>query len=106
MNVHLMSSFDWSRIRFTEHMTEAAAVVASCQVVLDFGATAPICYDVQVLRVLKGASTRPFFAVATDRVDPGGFRPMGEGETAEEALETCLAAAGVHRRRLVKQSFE
>jgi hypothetical protein len=103
-----MSSFDWSRIRFTEHMIEAAAVVAACQVVFDFGddALPPVSYDVQVLRVLKGASTRPFFAVGTDRSDPQGFRPLGEGDSAEEALDACLAAAGVHRRRLVKQSFE
>lgn len=106
MNGQSMSPLDWSRIRFTEHMTEAATVVAECQVVFDFGAMAPVCYDVQVLRVLKGASSRPFFAVATDRADPQGFRPLGEGDSAEEALDACLAAAGVHRRRLVKQSFE
>jgi hypothetical protein len=99
-------SVDWSRIRLTEHMTEAAAVVGACQVVFDFGATTPICYDVQVLRVLKGASSRPFFAIGTDRADPQGFRPLGEGDSAEEALDACLAAAGVHHRRLVKQSFE
>ena len=89
-------------------VTEAAVVVAECQVVFDFGADAlePVCYDVRVLRVLKGASSRPFFAVGTDRADPQGFRPLGEGDTAEEALDACLAAAGVHRRRLVKQSFE
>jgi hypothetical protein len=104
--VEAMSSFDWSRIRFTEHMTEAAAVVAECQVVFDFGATTPVCYDVQVMRALKGASSRPFFAVGTDRADPRGYRPLGEGDTAEEALDACLAAAGVHRRRLVKQSSE
>lgn len=108
MNGRSMPPFDWSRIRFTEHMTEAAAIVAECQVVFDFGADAlaPIAYDVQVLRVLKGASSRPFFAVGTDRADPQGFRPLGEGDTAEEALDACLTAAGVHRRRLVKQSFE
>jgi hypothetical protein len=108
MNGLSMSSFDWSRIRFTEHMTEAAAVVVECQVVFDFGADAlaPVSYDVQVMRVLKGASARPFFAVGTDRADPQGFRPLGEGDTAEEALDACLAAAGVYRRRLVKQSYE
>jgi hypothetical protein len=99
-------SLDWSRIRLTEHMTEAAAVVAQCQVVFDFGAATPVCYDVQVLRVLKGASSRPFFAIGTDRADPQGFRPLGEGDSAEDALDACLAAAGVHRRRLVKQSLE
>src|SRR5262249_45327818 len=62
------SSMDWTKIRLTEHMTEAAAVTATCQVVLDFGAGERAAYEVKVLRTLKGAG-EPFFALATNLED-------------------------------------
>lgn len=95
---------DWTRIAFTDHMVEAAAVVAECQVALDFEGREQVCYEIKVFRTLKGASSEPFFAVATNRADAASFRPIGEGDTAEAALEACLAAAGIYHRRRVKQS--
>jgi hypothetical protein len=95
-------SLDWSRIRFTEHMTEAAAVVAECHVVLDFGPPEQITYEVKVYSTLKGGAGDPFFAVGTSSGDPTGFRPVGSGASAEDALQACLLNAGVRRR--VKQS--
>jgi hypothetical protein len=95
---------DWDRITFTTHMAEAAAVVAECQVAFDFEGREQVCYDVKVFRTLKGASARPFFAVATNRSDPAAFRPIGEGDSAEEALDACLAETGIHHRRRVRQS--
>jgi len=97
---------DWRRIRFTEHMTEAAAVVAECQVVFDFDGQEHTVYDVQVLEALKGGGSGRYFALATNRDDPGAFRPLGSGDTPEEALQECLDAAGVHHRRRVKQQGE
>lgn len=94
---------DWSRVHFTKHMVEAAEVVAECQVAFDFEGAEQVCYEVKVLRPLKGASQRAFFAIATDRTSPGGFRPLGEGDTAEEALDDCLRNAGIHHRRRVRQ---
>jgi len=96
---------DWSRVRFTEHMTEAAVVVAECHVVLDFGSLAPVAYEVKVFQALKGGA-QPYFAVATFPDDPQGYRPSASGETAEAALQACLEAAGIHHRRLVKQAGE
>jgi len=94
---------DWHRVTFTEHMVEAAAVVAECHVVLDFGPTARIPYQVKVYESLKGGGGDRYFALGTSSEDPGGFRPLGEGATAEDALQACLNAAGIHHRRLVKQ---
>ena len=95
-------SLDWSRVTFTEHMTEAAAVVGECEVVLDFGSERAT-YTVKVYRPLKGGG-QGFFAVGTNRGDPEGFRPVGDAATPEEALQACLNAAGVHHRRRVKQA--
>jgi hypothetical protein len=95
---------DWDAITFTAHMVEVAAVVAECQVAFDFEGREQVCYEVKVFRALKGASTHPFFAVAAVRGDAEAFRPVGEGETAEAALEACLASAGIHHRRRVKQN--
>jgi hypothetical protein len=102
--IHGAGALAWDAISFTEHMVEAAAVVAECQVAFDFEGHEQVCYEVKVFRVLKGAATQPFFAVASDRGGTGTFRPFGEGATAEEALEACLASAGIHHRRRVKQS--
>lgn len=99
-----MPPLDWSRVHFTKHMVEAAAVVAACQVAFDFEGAEQVCYDIKVMQPLKGASTAPFFAVATDPQKPGSFRPVGEGNTPEEALDDCLRNAGIHHRRRVKQS--
>ena len=99
-----MPPLDWNRITLTAHMIEAAAVVAECQVAFDFEGREQVCYEVKVFRTLKGASARPFFAVATNRSDPGAFRPVAEGDSAEAALEGCLAEAGIHHRRRVRQS--
>ena len=81
----------------------AAAVVAECQVAFDFEGVEQVCYRVQVFRALKGASAEPYFAVGSNRDDPGAFRPLGAGGSPEEALEACLAAAGIHHRRRVRQ---
>jgi len=95
---------DWDRITFTDHMVEAAAVIAECQVAFDFEGREQVCYEVKVFRPLKGASSESFFALATNRADAAAFRPIGEGDSPEAALEACLAAAGVYHRRRVKQS--
>jgi len=97
---------DWRRIRLTEHMTEAAAVVAACQVVLDFEGQEHTVYDVQVLETLKGGGPERYFALGTNRADPDAFHPLGGGATPEEALQQCLDNAGVHHRRRVKQQVE
>jgi hypothetical protein len=99
-----MPPIDWSRVVFTEHMPEAAVVEAQCQVVLDFGPPDQVCYEITVLRTLKGSGDAPFMALGRNRDDPSGFRPVGEGPTPEEALQECLVHAGVHHRRLVKQA--
>jgi len=99
-----MAEFDWGRVTFTEHMTEAAAVVAECHVVLDFGSERA-AYEVKVYRPLKGPDTR-YFAVGTNRETPGTFRPIGDGDTPEAALQICLDNAGVYHRRRVKQVGE
>jgi hypothetical protein len=94
---------DWRRVTFTEHMVEAAAVVAECHVVVDFGPTERTPYEVKVYESLKDDGAERYFAVGTCREDPEGFRPLGGGATPEEALQACLNAAGIHHRRLVKQ---
>ena len=86
-----MAPIDWDRITFTAHMVEAAALVAECHVAFDFEGHEQTTYEVKVFRTLKGASGQPFFAVGTNRGDPAAFRPTGEGESAEAALEACLA---------------
>ena len=83
-------------------MTEAAAVVAECHVVLDFGSERA-AYEVKVYQPLKGGADG-FFAVGTNREDAQGYRPVGEGTTPEDALQICLNAAGVYHRRRVKQT--
>ena len=98
-----VTGIDWSRVRFTEHMTEAAAVVGACRVVFDFDGREQATYAVEVLRALKGPAPRPYFALGTNVADPGAYRPLGEGDTPEEAVEACLAAAGVHHRRRLRQ---
>ena len=95
---------DWKRIRLTDHMTEAAVVVAECQVVLDFTAAERACYEIKVYESLKGGGDERYFATGTSLEDPQGFRPLGGGATAEAALQACLNAAGVHHRRRVKQA--
>jgi hypothetical protein len=95
---------DWTRIRFTEHMTEAAALVGACRVVLEFTPAERASYDIQVYESLKGAPGDRFFAIGTNPDDPEGFRPSGAAATPEEALQTCLNQAGVHHRRRVKQA--
>lgn len=99
----IAAGMDWGRVRFTEHMVEAAEVVGACQVAFDFEGREQACYEVQVLRVLRGAPAAPFLAIATNRADPGAFRPVGEGDTPEAAAEACLREAGVYHRRRVRQ---
>ena len=96
-------ALDWGRIRFTEHMTEAAAVVGECHVVLDFPPDERVTYAVKVYQALKG-SDEPYFAVGVNPEDPAGYRPVAGGESPEDALQTCLANAGVYHRRRVKQA--
>jgi len=105
--VHELPAMDavrWDRVGLSAHMVEVAAVVGECQVAFDFEGREQVCYEVKVFRPLKGASPQPFFAVATNRSDPGAFRPVGEGESPEAALEACLAEAGIHHRRRVKHT--
>jgi hypothetical protein len=99
-----MEDVRWDRVTFSTHMVEAAAMVCECQVALDFEGQEQVCYEVKVFRSLKGPSAHPFFAVATNRSDPGAFRPVGEGDSAEAALDACLAEAGIYHRRRVKQA--
>ena len=95
-------ALDWQRIVFTEHMVEAAAVVAECHVAFDFEGDETVAYEIKVYRTLKGSGD-PYFAVGVNRADADGYRPVGTADTPEEALNACLAMAGVHHRRLVKQ---
>jgi hypothetical protein len=96
---------DWRRVAFTEHMTEAAALVGACRVVLDFGAERA-CYTVEVWESLKGGGAERYFATATNVDDPRAYRPLGAADTPEAAAQACLAAAGVYHRRRVKQAGE
>ena len=94
---------DWSRVVFTQHMTEAAALEASCDVVFDFGAGEQATYRISIFRVLKGSGA-PYYATGESRADDaGGFRPFGEGDTPEDALQACLESAGIHHRRRERQ---
>jgi hypothetical protein len=94
---------DWERVTFTEHMTEAAALEGTCEVVLTFPPAEPVVYEVGVYRVLKGGG-EPYFARGRNRHDPEGFRPLGGGATAAEAVQACLESAGVHHRRRARQA--
>jgi len=96
-------SIDWRRVAFTEHMTEAAALVAECHVVLDFEGAERTQYELKVYESLKGGGER-YFALGTNPADVDGFRPTGGGGTPEEALQACLNHAGIHHRRRVKQA--
>ena len=97
---------NWSRVVFTQHMTEAAALEATCDVVFDFGPDEQATYRIEVFRVLKGSGA-PYFATGESRADPATvFRPFGEGDTPEDALQACLESAGVHHRRHERQRPE
>jgi hypothetical protein len=97
---------DWSRVVFTQHMTEAAALEATCDVVFDFGSDEQTTYRISVFRLLKGSGA-PYFATGESRADPSaGFRPFGEGDTPEDALQSCLESAGIHHRRHERQGPE
>ena len=95
-------AIDWTRIALTEHMTEAAALVGECQVVLDFDGAERTQYELKVYESLKGGGDR-YFAVGTNPADAAGFRPVGGGTTPEDALQACLNHAGIYHRRRVKQ---
>ena len=97
-------TLDWSRITFTEHMTEAAAVVAECQVVIDFTPGEHASYEIKVYESLKGGDRERYFALGVNRDDPQGFRPVGTAATPDEALQSCLNNAGIYHRRRVKQA--
>jgi hypothetical protein len=84
-------------------MTEAAAVVAECQVALDFGSGTPVVYAIKVFDTLKGAAGARYFAVGTS-LEHEVFHPVGNGEDPEAALQNCLNNAGIHHRRLLKQA--
>jgi hypothetical protein len=97
---------DWSRVVFTQHMAEAAALEATCDVVFDFGRDEQATYRIQIFRVLKGSGA-PYFATGESRADASaGFRPFGEGDSAEDALQACLESAGIHHRRHERQRPE
>ena len=55
------SAMDWRGVTFTEHMVEAAALEASCQVVFSFGSHEHATYEIKVFRVIKGSGA-PYFA--------------------------------------------
>lgn len=93
---------DWRRVTFTTHMTEAAAVVGEATVVFTFEPDPPVTWAVRVFEVLKGAGA-PYFATGHDVAAPDGFRAFGEGDSPEDAVEACLADAGVHLRRRQRQ---
>ena len=97
---------DWTRVTFTEHMTEAAALVGECQVVIDVGPGERVQYTVKVYESLKGGGGDRFFAIGRNPADVDGYRPFGAAANAEDALEACLATAGIHHRRRVKQAGE
>src|SRR5262245_47073158 len=99
-----MPPLDWTRITFTEHMTEAAVVVGECHVVLDFPPDERATYAIKVYEALKGTGPERYFALGVNTDDPAGYRPVGGGDTAEDALQACLANAGVYHRRRVKQA--
>ena len=92
---------DWQRVVFTEHMAEAATLEARCDVVLDFGPDERATYRIEVFRVLKGSGA-PWFATGESR-DVPEFRPFGEGDGPEAALQACLESAGIHHRRRERQ---
>jgi hypothetical protein len=94
---------DWRRIVLTEHMTEAAALVGECVVVLDFGSERA-SYEIKIYEALKGDGDEPYFALGRNREQADAFQPFGSATTAEEALQRCLNAAGVYHRRRVKQA--
>ena len=100
----LRTVVDWRRVTLTEHMTEAAAVVAECQVVFEFTAAERACYEIKVFEALKGGGAERYFALGVNRDEPNAFRPLGAAETPEAALEACLANAGIYHRRRVKQA--
>jgi hypothetical protein len=93
---------DWKRVVFTEHMIEAAALEASCDVVLDFGGDERATYRIEVFRVLKGMGAA-YFATGASRERPD-FRPFGEGDSPEGAVQACLECAGIHHRRRERQT--
>jgi hypothetical protein len=84
-------------------MVEAAALVAECQVAFDFSGRERVTYAIKVYEALKGEGDR-YFAIGTNQSEPEGFRPVGSASTAEDALQACLANAGIYHRRRVKQS--
>ncbi len=94
---------DWAKVAFTEHMIEAAALEATCHVVLAFGPEERATYEIGVFRVLKGAGAG-WYAAGHDRDRADGYRPFGEGDSPEEALQACLESAGIHHRRHERQS--
>ena len=65
-------ALDWQRIVFTEHMVEAAAVVAECHVAFDFEGDETVAYEIKVYRTLKGDGD-PYFAVGVNRADADGI---------------------------------
>jgi len=99
-----MAPFDWSRIDFTEHMTEAAVVLAECHVVFSVGAVEHATYEFQVCESIGAAGDERYFAVGRNRDDPTEYRPVDSGGTPEEALQACILKAAVYHRRQAKQA--
>jgi hypothetical protein len=94
------------RVVFKQNMTESAALEATCEVVFDFGPDEQATYRISIFRVLKGSGA-PYFATGESRADPAAaFRPFGEGDTPEDALQACLESAGIHHRRHERQRPE
>ncbi len=97
-----VADLDWARIRIPAQVTEAAAVVAACQVVFATPGDAPATYEITVFEALLGDGAR-YFAVGRG---PTAFSPVGNGATPEDALQACLDDAGIHHRRREKQARE
>ena len=66
-----------TQVTFTEHMTEAAAVVGECHVVLDFPPDERATYAIKVYAALKGTGTEPYFAVLASTPTICGRLPAG-----------------------------
>jgi len=84
-------ALDWSRITFTEHMTEAAAVVGECQVVIDFSPSERAAYEIKVYESLKGATGDRYFALGTNREEPDEEAHEDRPEDVRDSHLGCSA---------------
>jgi hypothetical protein len=95
----LKAVMDWRRVPLTEHMTEAARIVAEAEVVIEFSAAARGWFRITVFEDLRatGDDAR-YFARAIDKND-AAVQALATAATPEEAATACLREAGVSLRR-------